>query len=43
VTIAIARASHLVHHDLKRGALLEQFGPEQLFTSVEQAVTHSPG
>jgi MFS superfamily sulfate permease-like transporter len=42
VTIAIARASHLVHHDLKRGALLEQFGPEHLFTSVEQAVTDGP-
>jgi SulP family sulfate permease len=42
VTIAIARASHLVHHDLKRGALLEQFGPDQLFTSVEEAVTNDP-
>ena len=39
VTIAIARASHLVHHDLKHGALLEQLGDDRLFTSVEGAVT----
>jgi MFS superfamily sulfate permease-like transporter len=38
VTIAIARASRLVHHDLKHGALLEQFG-DLLFSSVEGAVT----
>jgi sulfate permease, SulP family len=39
VTIAIARTSHLVHHDLKHGAILEQLGPGHLFASVDQAVT----
>jgi MFS superfamily sulfate permease-like transporter len=39
VTLQIARASHLVHHDLKHGALLEQLGHDHLFTSVEDAVT----
>ncbi|MGO9335262.1 MAG: STAS domain-containing protein [Acidimicrobiales bacterium] len=39
VTIEIARASHLAHHDLKHGALLQQFGPDHLFASVEQAVS----
>jgi MFS superfamily sulfate permease-like transporter len=39
VTVAIARASRLVHHDLKHGALLEQLGDDRLFTSVEGAVT----
>ena len=39
VTIAIARASRLVHHDLKHGALIEQLGDDHLFTSVEGAVT----
>jgi sulfate permease, SulP family len=38
VTIAIARASHLVHHDLKHGAILQQLGPDHLFSSVDQAV-----
>ncbi len=38
VTIAIARASHLVHHDLKHGAILQQLGPDRLFPSVDQAV-----
>jgi high affinity sulfate transporter 1 len=39
VTIGIARASHLVHRDVKRGALLEQLGPGHFFASVEEAVT----
>jgi SulP family sulfate permease len=39
VRIGIARASHLVHHDLKHGALLAQLDPDHLFTSVEAAVT----
>jgi sulfate permease, SulP family len=39
VALGIARASHLVHHDLKRGALLQQFDPDHLFISVEAAVT----
>ncbi len=38
VTLAIARASRLVHDDLKHGALLQQMGAEHVFTSVEQAV-----
>ena len=37
VALAIARPSHLVHHDLKHGALLQRLGPD-LFTSVEDAV-----
>ena len=41
VAIEIARASHLVHHDLKHGALLEQLGPEHLYTSVDEAVTNA--
>jgi sulfate permease, SulP family len=36
--IGIARASHLVHHDLKHGALLDQLGTDHLFASVEAAV-----
>jgi SulP family sulfate permease len=36
--IGIARASHLVHHDLKHGALLQQIGADHLFASVEEAV-----
>jgi SulP family sulfate permease len=45
VTIAIARASHLVHQDLKHGAILQRLGPDHLFPSVDQAVTalqHQP-
>jgi high affinity sulfate transporter 1 len=38
VAFGIARASHLVHHDLKRGALLKQIGVDHLFVSVESAV-----
>jgi MFS superfamily sulfate permease-like transporter len=38
VSIGIARASHLVHHDLKRGALLAQLGADHLFASVQDAV-----
>lgn len=38
VTIGIARTSHLVHHDLKHGALLQQIGRDHLFASVEEAV-----
>jgi SulP family sulfate permease len=39
VTIAIARTSHLVHHDLKHGAILKKLGPDRLFPTVDQAVT----
>ncbi len=38
VTIAIARASHLVHQNLKHGAVLQQLGADHLFPSVDQAV-----
>jgi MFS superfamily sulfate permease-like transporter len=38
VSIEIARASRLVHHDLKHGALLAQLGADHLFTSVQDAV-----
>jgi high affinity sulfate transporter 1 len=38
VSIGIARASQLVHHDLKHGALLVQLGADHLFTSVQDAV-----
>jgi len=38
VTIAIARSSHLVHHDLKHSGLLQSIGPDRLFASVEEAV-----
>jgi high affinity sulfate transporter 1 len=38
VSIEIARASHLVHHNLKHGALLKQLGADHLFASVQDAV-----
>ncbi len=38
VTTAIARSSHLVHHDLKHSGLIADIGPELLFASVEEAV-----
>jgi sulfate permease, SulP family len=43
VTLGIARSSHLVHHDLKRGAFLQQLGTDNLFTSVESAVSALQG
>jgi high affinity sulfate transporter 1 len=46
VSIEIARASHLVHHDLKHGALLPLLGADHLFASVQDAVNavaHRPG
>jgi high affinity sulfate transporter 1 len=43
VAIQLARASHLVHHDLKHGALLEQLGVDHLFTSVADAVSSCAG
>jgi len=36
--VAVARASKLVHHDLKHGALLEQLGRDHLFASVDEGV-----
>jgi len=38
VAMGIARASHLVHRELKHGALLEQLGVDHLFASVDEAV-----
>jgi MFS superfamily sulfate permease-like transporter len=38
VNVGIARASHLVHHDLKHSTLLSQLGVDHLFNSVEEAV-----
>jgi sulfate permease, SulP family len=38
VTLGIARPSHLVHHDLKHGALLQQLTPRRIFASVDEAV-----
>jgi sulfate permease, SulP family len=38
VTLAIARSSHLIHHDLKHSGLLVDIGPDQLFASVEEAI-----
>jgi SulP family sulfate permease len=39
IRFAIARASHLVHHDLKHGTLLHELVPDHLFASVDDAVT----
>ena len=38
VIVAVARASHLVHHDLKHSGLLQVIGDGQVFTSVEDAI-----
>jgi MFS superfamily sulfate permease-like transporter len=38
VMLRVARASHLVHHNLKHGALLGQLGADHLDNSVEEAV-----
>lgn len=38
VTLGIARPSHLVHHNLKHGALLQQLTPQRIFASVDAAV-----
>jgi MFS superfamily sulfate permease-like transporter len=38
VSVRLARASHLVHHDLKYSGLLEVLGGESLYASVEEAV-----
>jgi len=38
VTTAIARSSHLVHHDLKHSGLLEEIRPDHLFVSVQAAI-----
>lgn len=38
VTLAIARSSRLVHHNLKRSGILEVVGADYLFSSVAEAV-----
>jgi SulP family sulfate permease len=38
VATGIARASHLVHHDLKHSGFLLDVGPDRVFASVEEAV-----
>ena len=38
VTTAIARSSHLVHHDLKHSGLLRRIPPDHLFSSVQDAI-----
>lgn len=38
VHTAIARSSHLVHHDLKHGGLLQVLGQKRLYSSVQEAV-----
>jgi sulfate permease, SulP family len=38
VTTAIARSSHLVHHDLKHSGLLKDIGSDHIFATVEEAV-----
>ena len=43
VAIGVARASHLVHHELKHGSLLTELGRDHLFASVDEAVTFLHG
>jgi sulfate permease, SulP family len=38
IAFGVARASHLVHHDLKHSGLLQHLGPDRLFPSVQEAV-----
>jgi sulfate permease, SulP family len=38
IEIGVARVSHLVHHDLKHGALIDELGADHLYPSVEEAV-----
>jgi MFS superfamily sulfate permease-like transporter len=38
IAFGVARASHLVHQDLKYSGLLQRLGPNRLFTSVQDAV-----
>lgn len=42
LVVRVARASHLVHRNLKHAGLLQLIGPDQLFASVEEAV-RGPG
>jgi len=38
VAVAIARSSHLIHRELKRGGLLQSLGPDRIFATVDEAV-----
>jgi MFS superfamily sulfate permease-like transporter len=38
VRVGLARASHLVHHNLKHAGLIEAIGTDRLFASVDEAV-----
>jgi SulP family sulfate permease len=38
ISVTVARASHLVHHDLEHAGLLDAIGPDHLRASVEEAV-----
>ncbi len=38
VTMAVARSSHLVHHDLKHSGVLGAIGADHVCASVEEAV-----
>jgi MFS superfamily sulfate permease-like transporter len=38
VLVVVARASHLVHHDLKHAGLIGAIGADRVFASVEEAV-----
>ena len=38
IVVGIARASHLVHHDLKHGSVLNLLGVDHLYASVAEAV-----
>jgi SulP family sulfate permease len=39
VTVAVARSSQTVHHDLKHGGLLPKIGEDKIFSAVEEAVS----
>ena len=43
VGVRFARASHLLHHDLKHAGLIELMGTDRLFASVDEAVSASGG
>lgn len=43
ISVSLARASHLVHHDLKHAGLLDSIGPDHLCASVEEAVASVAG
>ena len=38
IKVVVARASHLVHHDLKHSGVLALIGPDQVYYSVDAAV-----